>query len=69
MISANMLTLSQAELAVLRTLCSIGQNKLMAYACSTTEDMIKCHMRNLIRKTKTGNRAVLAAWAVKNGLD
>lgn len=65
----NTFGLSKTEIEVVKQLCAVGANKLIGTALGITESTVKVHMRMILRKLGIKNRALLACWAVRNGMD
>jgi len=65
----NTFGLSKTEVIVVRQLCNVGPNKLIAASMEITESTVKVHMRKILRKLGIKDRALLAVWAVRNGMD
>jgi two-component system nitrate/nitrite response regulator NarL len=63
------LSLTPRETEILELLSHGLSNKEIADKLSITESTVKTHLHSLLTKTGARNRAELAAWAIRSGLD
>lgn len=61
--------LSKTELIVVKKMCAVGSNKIIANEMEISEMTVKVHVRKILKKLGLLNRTLLAVWAVRNGLD
>lgn len=61
--------LTVTQRSVIKRICSLGNNKLIAHDMGLSEATIKVHVRTVLKKLKIKDRTLLAVWAVRNGLD
>jgi DNA-binding NarL/FixJ family response regulator len=60
--------LSNRELEVLRLIADGQTNREIASSLMLSERTVPVHVRNILAKTNTANRAAAAAFALRNGL-
>lgn len=61
--------ISKTELEIIRHMCAVGSNKMIAIAMDITENTVKVHVRNILRKLEIKDRTLLAVYAVRKGMD
>lgn len=61
--------LSKTELIVVKKMCAVGSNKIIANEMEISEQTVKVHVRKILKKLNLLNRTLLAVWAVRNGVD
>jgi DNA-binding NarL/FixJ family response regulator len=67
-IPARVAGLSERELQVLRLMAAGRTNQEIAAALYRSPNTVAIHVRNILAKTQTANRAEAAAFAVRHGL-
>lgn len=66
--SADIIPLSPRELEVIRLLAAGASNRRIADRLTIAESTVANHVRNILTKTTSSNRAEAAAWAAQRGL-
>lgn len=61
-------SLTPAELDVVRHVVAGAPNKVIAHRRGSSEETVKVHVKNALRKVGVSNRVALAMWAVRNGV-
>jgi two-component system nitrate/nitrite response regulator NarL len=61
-------TLSERESQILACLVSAFSNKAIARALHISEETVKVHIKNLLRKVHASNRTQAAVWALTKGM-
>ena len=56
------------EVCVLQMIVEGRRNKEIAYSLSVSEDMVKLHLRNIMKKINVKNRTQAALWAIQTGV-
>ncbi|HZH27640.1 MAG TPA: response regulator transcription factor [Azospirillaceae bacterium] len=56
------------EVCVLQMIVEGRRNKEIAHSLSVSEDMVKLHLRNIMKKINVRNRTQAALWAIQTGV-